>query len=230
MHGSGAAPPARNDGAVIGLRVLFTLCGALSCGLLSCVPLFRIAILRGRGLDWVLAWGSLPLSFAALGVVGSLPEKDPRTDVAVVFVLLLGMASAAYFLVFDIRHHKRARALGAPDPYGPYSNTVPQYGSYPNQMPNQVRNSAPNQLPNQTPNPGPPPNPYANTPAPGPSYGYPATPPPQQQPQQQRPQQPQRLDQVRAELDELSDYLRRDSGSGNSGGGSGGGSRDGEGR
>ncbi|WP_434590630.1 hypothetical protein [Streptomyces sp. A5-4] len=217
MHGSGAAPPARNDGAVIGLRVLLALCGALSCGLLSCVPLFRIAMLRGRWFDWVLACGSLPVSFAALSVVGSLPEEDPRTDVAVAVVLLLGMASAAYFLVFDIRHHKQAPALGAAGPYGPYSNTVPQYGSYPNQ----VRDPAPYQLPHPTPNPGPPPNPYANTPAPGPSYGYPATPPPQ--PQQQPPHQRRRLDQVRAELDELSDYLRKDSGSG-------GDSRDGEGR
>ncbi|MEN8655615.1 hypothetical protein ABCR94_34850 [Streptomyces sp. 21So2-11] len=227
MHGSGAAPPARNEGVVIGLRVLFTLCGALSCGLLSCVPLFRIALLRGKGFDWVLAWGSLPVSLIAFGVAGSLPVKDPRTDVAVVLVLLLGMASAVYFLVFDIRHHQRPQALGAPGPYGPYSNTVPQYGAYPNQ----VSNHLPNQVPNQTHNPGPPLNPYVNTPVPGqPSYGYPATPTPTPTPHPHSP----RLDQVRAELDELSDYLRKDSGSGNGNGGNSdpgsSSSRDGDGR
>ncbi|HET6858612.1 MAG TPA: hypothetical protein VFH94_16170 [Streptomyces sp.] len=227
MHGSGVAPPARNDGAVIGLRVLFTLCGALSCGLVACMPLFRIALLRGKGLDWVLAWGSLPVTAAAFAVVGSVPEEDPRTDVAVGALLLLGMASAMHFLIFDIRFHKQPQALGGPGQYGPYANTVPQYG-YPHHAPNPAPHHAPNPAPHPTPDQGRPPNPYASVPAPQqPSYGYPATPPPHPPHPPQHPQ-PQRLDQVRAELDELSDYLRRDSGG--SGGNSSGSGRDGDGR
>ena len=119
MYGHGAAPPARSSGTVITLRVLFAAAGFLSCGLLACAPLFRVAFLRGRSIDWVLSWASLPLSIACFAVVGSLPESDPRTDVAMSLVLLLGLFSSVYFLVMDIRVHQQRRFAGYPPPQGP---------------------------------------------------------------------------------------------------------------
>ncbi|WP_274559384.1 hypothetical protein [Streptomyces spiramyceticus] len=185
MHGSGSAPPVRSDGVVITMRVLFAVGAVFSCGMLSCVPLFRIAILRGRRFDWALAWLSLPVAIAGFAVVGTLPEGDVRTDIALACILLLGAASAGYFLTFDIRYYARLQATGAPYtppaprvPYGPYAAPAaapPHYGY---------------------------PNPYANTPATNPA--------PVQQPQPPQQQPPHRMDQVRAELDELSDLLRKD--------------------
>ncbi len=180
MYGNNAAPPPPSRGAatVITLRVLYAAAGFLTCGLLACVPLFRVAVLRGRWYDWTAAWGSLPLSIACLAVVGSLPETDHRTDAAMAGLLLIGAAATAYFLVIDIRLH------AAPRPFAGYP-------------------------PHHTPVPGPhygpayPAGPYT-PPAP---VQHPVAPPPRHQPPQHHPA-PARIDQVRAELDELSDYLR----------------------
>ncbi|MDH6585214.1 hypothetical protein M2161_004320 [Streptomyces sp. SAI-133] len=192
MYGHGAVPPARSSGTVITLRVLLAAAGFLSCGLLACAPLFRVAFLRGRSVDWVLAWASLPLSIACFAVVGALPESDPRTDVAMALVLLFGLFSSVYFLVMDIRVHQQRQFAGYPPPQGPTVHTG--YG-----------------YPHPTPSPTPP---YASTlqppqpqpsapPVPGPGV---VPPPPPQRPA------PARIDQVRAELDELSDYLRKHDG------------------
>ncbi|GAA3070345.1 hypothetical protein [Streptomyces glomeratus] len=178
MYGHGAAPPTRSSGTVITLRVLFPIAGFLSCGLLACLPLFRVALLRGRGVDWLLAWVSMPVSIGCLAVVGSVPEGDHRSDIALATVLLLGAVSGAYFVVFDIRHHRALPPTG-PTPPGPPAYAPPGY-AYPAVQP-------------YTPPAQTPPPPY--TPAPPPR-------------QPQRPA-PARIDQVRAELDELSDYLRR---------------------
>ncbi|MET7847337.1 hypothetical protein ABZT48_03630 [Streptomyces avermitilis] len=191
MYGHGAPPPTRSQGTVITLRVLFVAAGFLSCGLLACVPLFRVAVLRGKWPDWLLAWLSLPLSIAGLAVVGSVPESDHRGDVALASVLILGAVSAAYFVVFDIRHQRTLPPAGRPVPphttgYMPSQQPQPGYG-YPQAQPyvaTQVSHTPP---------------PYTPTPPPQ---------PPAQAPEPQRPA-PARIDQVRAELDELSDYLRK---------------------
>ncbi|MEU0948734.1 hypothetical protein ABZ379_39600 [Streptomyces canus] len=187
MYGHGAAPPARDSGTVITLRVVLAAVGFLSCGLLACAPLFRIAFLRGRTVDWVLAWAGLPLSIACFAVVGALPESDPRTDVAMSLVLLFGLFSSVYFLVMDIRVHQQRRFAGFPPPQGPTVHTG--YG-YP--QPQYTSTLQPQQHPQ-------PPAPPVPTPGVVP-------PPPPQRPA------PARIDQVRAELDELSDYLRKHDG------------------
>ncbi|MCK8434112.1 hypothetical protein G3I77_14065 [Streptomyces sp. D2-8] len=200
MYGHGAAPPPRSAATVISLRVLFVAAGFLTCGVLACVPLFRVAVLRGRALDWVLAWVSLPLSIACFAVVGALPEGDYRTDIALAMVLLLGAGAAIHFLVVDIGHHgERRKFAGYASPHAPTVVHTP-YG-YPQ--------PAPPYAPTSTPVPQPP---APHTPAP-----HDATPhaqgPIQPPPSPQRPA-PARIDQVRAELDELSDYLRRHEGEG----------------
>ncbi|CCK29556.1 integral membrane protein [Streptomyces davaonensis JCM 4913] len=215
MYGHGAAPPTRSAATVISLRVLFAAAGFLSCGILACVPLFRVAILRGRWPDWLLAWVSLPVSIACFAVVGSVPESDPRSDVALGLVLLLGAFSAVYFLVMDIRYHNAlsrqygggyatAHATTVHAPNGPAGYGYPQspspYTTAPVQPPLAQQPPAP--IPH-TPVPHPPLPQDAAPPGPVP------TPPPPQRPA------PARIDQVRAELDELSDYLRHHDGRGN---------------
>ncbi|MGW7567273.1 hypothetical protein ACWGJV_13455 [Streptomyces tendae] len=177
MYGNSAGPPpTRGAATVITLRVLYAAAGFLTCGLLACVPLFRVAVLRGRWYDWTAAWASLPLSIGCLAVVGSLPETDHRTDAAMAGLLLIGAAASAYFLVIDIRAHAAPRPfLGNPPPHAHFPG--PHYG------------------PGQPVGPYPPPAPVQHPVA-----------PPQQQPA------PARIDQVRAELDELSDYLRNHDG------------------
>ncbi|MFJ7180922.1 hypothetical protein ACIQXA_32025 [Streptomyces massasporeus] len=199
MYGHGAAPPPRSAATVISLRVLFAAAGFLTCGVLACVPLFRVAVLRGRVLDWVLAWASLPLSIACFVVIGTLPEDDYRTDIALALILLLGAASAIHFLVVDIGHHgERRRFAGYASPHAPTVTQTP-YG-YPHQPPPYAPTSTPVPQP-----PGP------QTPAPHDTP--PVAGPLQPAPSNQRPA-PARIDQVRAELDELSDYLRRHEGEG----------------
>ncbi|MEV5463174.1 hypothetical protein [Streptomyces sp. NPDC002788] len=185
MYGHGAAPPSRSAATVISLRVLFAAAGFLTCGVLACVPLFRVAVLRGKVLDWVAAWVSLPLSIACFVVIGALPEGDHRTDIALAVILLLGLGAAIHFLIVDIGHHGAARRSAGHPP--------------PSQAPT-VHSS---QTPYGYPHPAPPYAP-ASTPVPQPPQ-HPGPPAPQ------RPA-PARIDQVRAELDELSDYLRRHEG------------------
>ncbi|MFJ5560810.1 hypothetical protein ACIQCD_26235 [Streptomyces sp. NPDC093250] len=198
MYGHGAAPPPPSGASVITQRVLYAAAGVLCCGLLACVPLFRVAFLRGRALDWAVAWVSLPLAIACAAVAGSLPETDYRTDVAVFAMLLLGAAATAYFLVVDIRldHRRQGRPYTAQLPPSPHATTMHTPGP-----------NTPYGYPQQT-------SPYAPTPIPQPPSPHtpvpPAPVPPQPGPPQ--PPAPARIDQVRAELDELSDYLRRQDG------------------
>ncbi|EFL32667.1 integral membrane protein [Streptomyces viridochromogenes DSM 40736] len=193
MYGQGAAPPSRSAATVISLRVLFAAAGVLTCGFLACVPLFRVAFLRGRALDWAAAWVSLPLSIACFAVIGVLPESDFRTDIALAVIMLLGVGAAVWFLIVDIGHHSappRQFAGYAP----PHAPTVPTQQSP--QSPYGYPHPTSPYTPSSTPVPQPP------------SHQPPQHPVP---PSPQRPA-PARIDQVRAELDELSDYLRRQDG------------------
>ncbi|MDN3023097.1 hypothetical protein [Streptomyces sp. S.PB5] len=196
MYGHGAVPPARSAATVITLRVLFACAGLLSCGLLACVPLFRLAILRGKWFDWLLAWISLPLSVTGLAVVGSVPETDVKSDIALGVILLLGAFSCVYFLVMDIRYHNRPQQFGGYAP--PQATTVPMphgHAGYGYPQPASPYTTAPTHQPV----PQQPPATAFQPPAPIPQ-------PPPHQPA------PARIDQVRAELDELSDYLRNHDG------------------
>lgn len=201
MYGHGAASPTPSGASVITQRVLYAGAGILCCGMLASVPLFRVAFLRGRAMDWVAAWVSIPLWIACAAVIGALPEADPRTDVALFGMLLLGAVSAAYYLIVDIRLQRRPGPYQGQLPLSPHATTMHAPGPH-----------TPYGYPQQT-------SPYASTPVPQPQAPHtpvphtpaPPTPvPPQSQPPQ-RPA-PARIDQVRAELDELSDYLRRTDG------------------
>lgn len=203
MYGPGTPPPTRSAGTVITLRVLFAAAGFLSCGLLACLPLFRVAILRGRWFNWTAAWVSMPLSIMCFAVVGTVKQTDVDGDIALASVMLLGVLASTYFLVVDIRGDNRQRQYAGYPP-APAPTVPPGYGyGYPSPLPPPSSQYANRQTgPQQHPVPHTPiPQPHAPTPQPPVSQG-PALPPPQ------RPA-PARIDQVRAELDELSDYLRK---------------------
>ncbi|MCP3820568.1 hypothetical protein NLX86_21460 [Streptomyces sp. A3M-1-3] len=187
MHGPAPAPPARPAASVgvIAVRVIISVLTVLSLGLLSWVAMLRIAIMRGRGKDWVLFWGQLVLNVSCLGMLHTAFADSWISDAGMAGLLITAVAVVIHYLIADLHHHQRPHQAGAPIPMPvppvPYGPPQPGYGYPPPQT--------------GTPVPGHTPTPIA----------------PQPQPQPQHPAPP-RIDQVRAELDELSDYLRRKEG------------------
>lgn len=206
MHGPGIAQPPQSGtpspGMLAFLRVIFVALPLLTCGFLAWAATLRVAVLTRSTLNWALFVGNVVLNVMWIVFLAQDNTDDfssPEGNVGMSGMLLTGAAAIAYYLYADFKHY------GAqPRPYTGY---------YPPQV-----------TPQQTPQPYRPP---ANS---GYGYGGPTTqpmtgpqpqPPPQQHPQphpQSQPNHPNhaappRIDQVRAELDELSDLLRRDSGS-----------------
>jgi hypothetical protein len=222
MYGHGTPPPARTRGSVIAIRVLVLLGSFFSIGLLSCVPLFRIAVLSRRPYDWLLAVVSVPLTLTCFGVIGALPETDHRTDAAMIVLLVLGAGSGIYYILFDMRRRQSA-------PYGPVPQAGAGYppGARPGPGQGYGYPAPPQPYPGrQTPVPpqpyaaaqaGPaptpvPPQPYRPGPAATPLPHSAGTPVPHPAESSGNRPGPARIDQVRAELDELSDYLRKQEG------------------
>ncbi|MGW0827424.1 hypothetical protein [Streptomyces sp. NPDC002845] len=194
MHGHGHAPPPPHrpsQGATITVRVVFVALAFLSCGMLAWVCLLRLATLTRRARDWFFLALGIVHVVAVFVILGTDPGEDEfttwRGDVGMSLLLIGMLVIIAYYLSAEIRHFGPPRAV-------PYPQTTvyaqPQSGyGYPAQAP--------------TPAPAAPaPQPYAPTPP------VQQTPIPQPPGQPQRPA-PARIDQVRAELDELSDYLRK---------------------
>lgn len=193
MHGPGYMPPQPPrdiSTSVIVLRVLFAILPVFSCGMLAWGTMLRLALVTRRARDWVLFVVVLVSFMACFGTVLSDPTEGltmTRSDVAIGIMLAVALAVVPYYLYAETKHFSSPVAQQY---YGP---TVP-YG-----LPPQAR-------------------PLSPTP-PVAGYGYPTvSPQPQPQPQPQSRPQPQsppaqpRIDQVRAELDELSDYLRKERG------------------
>lgn len=203
MHGHGYAPtppPGPDQGGQVTLRVIFVVVAVMSCGVLAWACLLRLASVTRRPRDWWLFALALVHIVVTLYIIGTDPGKEEFTTWRgnVGMSLLLGGLAAiiAYYLYADIRHFSHRR-MAPPVSYNQTTAYSQQSGySYP---PVQV------------------PQPY--TPAPPvhqqPVHQQPVQPQPPQQhqpaPEPQRPG-PARIDQVRAELDELSDYLRNHEG------------------
>lgn len=215
MHGHAPAPPPRpaTTATVVVLRVVFVAVTLLSLGFLSWVTMLRVAILRRRALDWLLFWTScvlVVLAFVEFGTGPDEPDALAYTTLAGVFLLACGVTT--HYLIVDIRHHRPARPAApavapAVAPYVPPGYPPAAYG-YPAAPHQPVPPLQPQQpLQPQPPQPQQPLRPPAQ-PQPQP-YSQ-----PQAQPQAQAQPQPQhqRIRRVRAELDELSDYLRREEG------------------
>jgi hypothetical protein len=195
MNGPGTAqPPPRpvGEGAATGLRVLFVALGFLAFGFLNWALLLRLALVRRRALDWVLfvvvGW-VLPAVF-----IGITSDSDkitgPADATGVSGIIALWFCVPVYFLVMDGHYRRYAQRAAA----------VPQFYAAPAPYP-----YTPPPLPRPQPQPQPQPygyNPYSEAPTPPPAPT--PTPPPA----------PPRLNQVRAELDELSHLLREQEGDG----------------
>ncbi|MCT6777186.1 hypothetical protein LXH09_11175 [Streptomyces sp. CS7] len=209
MHGYGPMPQqpttSRPSPATLTtVRVILVALTVLSCGLLGWAPMLRLAIVTRRPRDWFLLVVVIALNIGLFAFIMATPDDpDQMSDAAALFMMLwiLGLLAGVitYYLYAEIRHYN---TLGAPAPYGTPGHPAPP-------LPYQQQHLAPHQQPQQQPQPQLQPQQHQQ---PNP-YTAPTTPPTPTP-------APQRLDQVRAELDELSDYLRK----GNKD------SRDGEGR
>ncbi|MEU5402095.1 hypothetical protein ABZ348_22685 [Streptomyces sp. NPDC005963] len=232
MHGPGYAPPPPgrppSPALLNTLRVVFVALSLLSCGMLAWSAMLRIAIIRRRPLDWVLFGISLLLPIIVMGFIVEVSEagKEPDTtdtkeeemtggDVIALLVLLaLAIGVPVHYLVIDIRHHQQPAkgwAVAAP----PYTSAQPTYGQPP--APGYgyppVNTPPPGRTPGYGYPPAPPVNtPSMNTPPPSPPPSVPPAPPVNTPPPAAPAADGRRIDQVRAELDELSDYLRREQG------------------
>ncbi|KUN21473.1 hypothetical protein AQJ23_31650 [Streptomyces antibioticus] len=208
MHGHGYPQPVKqppHPAWLVVLRVLFVVLGIFTIGLLSWAMLLRLALVTRRGLDWGLFVASFAAVTLGLVLVGVEPGDEIHTvggwtGMALLFGTLV--AAIAYYLSADIRHFHQLRYGGyaaqpAPAP-------APAYG-YPQPHPQPPLPQSPYTATTVPQAPSPTPQPHLQNPMPQPSA--PHTPPPAPQ----RPA-PARIDQVRAELDELSDYLRRQDG------------------
>ncbi|MFF7265407.1 hypothetical protein ACFZCL_34695 [Streptomyces sp. NPDC008159] len=203
MHGHGYAPqqpPGPSQGAPVTLRVIFVVVTVMSCGLLGWASLLRLASVTRKPRDWFLFALAVVHIVATLYIIGTDPGEDEfttwRGDVGMSMLFGGLVATVAYYLYADIRHFSPPRTA-PPSAFAQTTLYSQQSGySYP---PVQVPQPQP-----YTPAPQPPVQ-SQSTPIPGPPVQ------PQPAPDPQRPG-PARIDQVRAELDELSDYLRRNEG------------------
>ncbi|MFE2207863.1 MULTISPECIES: hypothetical protein [Streptomyces] len=209
MHGYGPMPQqpttSRPSPATLTtVRVILVALTVLSCGLLGWAPMLRLAIVTRRPRDWFLLVVVIALNIGLFAFIMATPDDpDQMSDAAALFMMLwiLGLLAGVitYYLYAEIRHYN---TLGAPAPYGTPGHPAPP-------LPYQQQHVAPHQQHQQ---PQPQQHQHQQHQQPNP-YTAPTTPPTPTP-------APQRLDQVRAELDELSDYLRKENRD----------SRDGEGR
>ncbi|MGQ4714237.1 hypothetical protein ACUN22_11180 [Streptomyces anulatus] len=192
MHGYGPTPQQQttsqpSPATLTTVRVVLVTVTVLSCGLLGWVAMLRLAIVTRRPRDWVLLVVVMVLNAALFAFIVSTPDDpDDMSDASVLLMLLWIVALLAgvitYYLYVEIRHYSSLRSLGSLPPYTAPAHPAPlPYQQHPAQQQQQ------HQQQHQQPNP----------------YTV-QTPPPTPTPA------PQRLDQVRAELDELSDYLRKE--------------------
>ncbi|MFF7446201.1 MULTISPECIES: hypothetical protein [unclassified Streptomyces] len=204
MHGHGYTRPVKqppSPALLVFLRVLFVVISVFTIGLLSWAMLLRLALVTRRGLDWVLFVASFVAIVTGLVLLGTESGDEVHTVGGWTgLFLLLGtlVAAIAYYLSADIRHFHQLRY----GDYPPQPAPAPAYG-YPQAQQQSPYTAA--TLP-QTPAPVPH-SPLPQPPAPRDATPHAPVPP-------ARPQRPApaRIDQVRAELDELSDYLRRQDG------------------
>ncbi|MFG2603826.1 hypothetical protein ACGFT2_09790 [Streptomyces sp. NPDC048514] len=237
MQGLGYGQPVKqppHTGWLVFLRVLFVVLGFFSIGFLSWAMLLRLALVTRRSLDWGLFVAVLAADVLSLTLLATEPGDEVNTTGGYVGMLLLlgGLVCAtAYYLAADIRHfmmrqqayaaQRSAPAYGYPGPANPYSGTqaatapaVPHHSTAqpaptgPHTPPPVPHTPVPHTPVPHTPVPH---TPVPHTPVPHTPVPHTHTPvprPPSPTPPSRRPA-PARIDQVRAELDELSDYLRQ---------------------
>lgn len=189
MHGPGLPPqqgPQPSTGGIVALRVLFALLPVLSCGFLAWGTMLRLAVVTRKPRDWWLLAVNCALSVAWIALIGADPT--PNTDgwqgnTGAFGIIITGFLTCVYFLVADIRHYgSRAAAV----PTAPGTRRSPRRTFRRSSRPARRTDT-------RRPAAHPDPDPDSD---PGPRTGSRAATPP-------------RIGQVRAELDELSELLRK---------------------
>ncbi|MFB6942774.1 MULTISPECIES: hypothetical protein [unclassified Streptomyces] len=214
---------------IVSVRVLFVVLTVCSFGMLLWSPLLRLAIVRRRTSDWWLTGAGFVFVLVSLMILGRDGSDEPVgiDNVLIPLLLLVMVAAVAYYLVGDIRHHEQLTERDLMGGYAPpapgyaYATTMPMRTPAPGPVPTDAPTPAPTATYAPVPGPAPAPAPApteAPAPAPAPTEApapaaTPADAPAQRPPAPARaPYRHQRIDQVRAELDELSDYLRKEEG------------------
>ncbi|MFH9266328.1 hypothetical protein ACH4KN_19040 [Streptomyces sp. NPDC017546] len=189
MHGYGPTPQQQttsrpSPATLAAVRVILVAVTALSCGLLGWVAMLRLAIVTRRTRDWVLLAVVVVLNTGLFVFVMETPDDpDDMSDTQALLMMVWLVAVLVGVIAYYL--YAEIRHYGPPPPHGA-SATVP-----PAPLPYQRHPAQHHQHQHHQQRPQP--NPYTVQ-----------TPPPTPTPA------PQRLDQVRAELDELSDYLRKE--------------------
>ncbi|QNE76905.1 hypothetical protein F0344_21845 [Streptomyces finlayi] len=226
MHGYGYPPeqPPKSrpsSAALTALRVLFVALTVLSCGFLAWAAMLRLAIVTRKGRDFGLLALVFALNTGLFAFMIAMPEDPEETSdaealIGVSWMFGVMFAVVAYYLYAEIRHYGPAGPHGSPRPPLPQPRSQPQpqpqghgqgqYGGY------APRQHTPSPSDRQPPPPG-----YGYPPTTAPQPAAPPLPPTRTPPpaaplptHTPPPAASQRLDQVRAELDELSDYLRKE--------------------
>ncbi|NGO12911.1 hypothetical protein G5C60_36275 [Streptomyces sp. HC44] len=189
MHGHGYAPPPPrrpSTGVLVVLRVIFVAMPLLSIGFLAWTAPLRAAIATRRKRDWWVFMGSIAITAFVFFLLASDTTDDfssPNGEMGMILLLLHAVACVSWFLYVDIRHFDQPHFRS----YIPPGHPTAGYGYQQAPPPYGVT--------------------HPGTPVPQPPASQ-QPPVPSAPPQPQRPA-PARIDQVRAELDELSDYLRK---------------------
>ncbi|WP_030941825.1 hypothetical protein [Streptomyces sp. NRRL S-646] len=183
MQGHGYAPPQPrrpSTAVLVLLRVIFVAVAILSIGFLAWVATLRAAIVTRRRTDWWIFGGSLAVLGISFGFLATDHTDDFSTPNGNAGMIILLLNAAACAGYYLYADIRHF----APHPISYAMPQAPGMGyGYPQ-----------------------PPSPYAATQPQTPVVAAPPAPVPPPPPQ--RPA-PARIDQVRAELDELSDYLRQ---------------------
>jgi hypothetical protein len=212
MYGPGTAPPQPRPagrGAVIALRVIFTALPVLSIGLLAWGSMLRLALVRKRPVDWVLLVLSAAIAVVALSLFAiSQDDNSWQANTGGTMLVVTLICTPVYFLVMDIRQGGTVLVVRPGGPGyahpGPYPlpaavapGPIPAAPGAPTMWRPPYGYGQPQAAPIAVPRPAP---------APAPTPAAPKAPP------APAPGPAPRLHQVRAELDELSDYLRKEEG------------------
>ncbi|MEU1159781.1 hypothetical protein ABZ372_02710 [Streptomyces sp. NPDC005921] len=195
MQGQGHAQPVQrppHDAVLVLLRVVFVALGVFSAGFLAWAMMLRLAVVTRRSVDFGLLVTVMAADILSVVLLASEPGEEVHTPGGYLGITLLFgglLATVVYYLAADVRHFQRRReayaaAYGYPPPVSPYTTTTTPLGAQPPHTP----------------------PPHTVPPVSRPPLAQPPIPAPPQRPA------PARIEQVRAELDELSDYLRKHDG------------------
>ncbi|MFE2063694.1 hypothetical protein ACFXDH_14995 [Streptomyces sp. NPDC059467] len=196
MQGQGHAQPVQrppHEAVLVLLRVLFVAMGVFSVGLLTWVMMLRLAAVTRRSVDWGLLVAVAASDVLSFVLLGTEPGDDVNTTGGYVGITLLFgtlLATVVYYLVAEVGHFQRQRAAYAAQTY-PYAPPASPYTTGTTPLGVQPSHTPP---------------PHTVPPTAGPPLSQSPIPAPPQRPA------PVRIEQVRAELDELSDYLRKHDG------------------